>query len=119
MTKFEIWNDLCKQTKQAKKERDNKRSALMTCTWSIKPEDKQSCIKISHVESPLDTSADGNVNMNFAIHYCEHFSDCKVCTQVDCPKNKANMEYIESACVYKALKRTRNKAFLDMFTRSK
>lgn len=114
MTKYEIWQDLRKQVKVARAERDTQQAAITKCEWN-NPE--KSCITVFQVQSvgvPNENSSDSN----FSIRHCNEFY--KPCENKSCPMYPMNREYEEAETVFQGLKRARRKAFLDMvFSRGK
>ena len=116
MTKYEIWKDLRGQVKLARKDRDEQRKSITKCEWTS---DEKSCIKIIQVQSyELNTNTEGiTLSSELAEKGCEDFGNepckknCKMCA--------ANHEYFKAEEVLSALKKARNKAFWNMFIRSK
>ena len=118
MTKYEIWKDLRSQVKIARKDRDEQRKAITKCEWTS-DKDEKSCIKVIQVQTmDLNVPAEGLAgNYEVIEKGCENFGD-EPCHE-NCPMLCANREYFEAEKVLSALKRARNKAFWDMFIRSK
>lgn len=115
MTKYEKWKDLRQQTKQARKERDEKYNLLMTCEWNC--QDK-SCIKIFQVQS-LGVPTEENSNVNFSMRYCNSFSSVTTCTDMTCPYREKNADYVLANLKFKTIRADRRRAFWNMFMRSK
>lgn len=115
MTKFEKWQDLRTQTREARRERDQKYNALITCEWNCKD---KSCVKVFQVQS-LGVPVENQSNNEFSIRYCDSFSTVVTCTDITCPMRLANADYVLSNLKFKAIKADRNRAFWNMFTRSK
>ncbi len=113
MTKYEIWQNLRKQVKIARSERDTQHTAITRCEWN-NPE--KSCIKIFQVQS-VSISNENSLDCNFLLRYCSEFG--KPCENKTCPMYLANRKYEEAEIVLQGLKKARNKAFWNMFTRSK
>ena len=113
MTKYEIWQDLRKQVKIARSERDTQQATITKCEWN-NPE--KSCIKVFQVQS-VGVPNENLSDCNFSLRYCDEFG--KPCENKACPMYPANREYEEAEIVLQGLKKARNKAFWNMFTRSK
>ncbi len=113
MTKYEIWQDLRKQVKVARSERDAQQAAITKCEW-INPE--KSCITVFQVKH-IGVSNENLSDCNFSLRYCCEFG--KPCENKTCPMYLANRKYEEAEIVLKGLKKARNKAFWNMFVRSK
>ncbi len=118
MTKYEIWKDLRNQVKIARKDRDEQRKAITKCEWTSDKKEK-SCIKVIQVQAiELNVPAEGLAgNYEVIEKGCDNFGD-EPCNE-NCSMLCANREYFEAEKVLSALKRARNKAFWDMFVRSK
>lgn len=113
MTKYEIWQDLRKQVKVARSERDIQQAAITKCEWN-NPE--KACIKVFHVQSIVVSN--GNLSdCNLLLRYCNEFG--KPCENKTCPMYLANRKYEEAEIVLRGLKKVRNKAFWNIFVRSK
>ena len=113
MTKYEIWQDLRKQVKVARSERDIQQAAITKCEWN-NPE--KACIKVFHVQSIVVSN--GNLSdSNFLLRYCGEFG--KPCENKACLMYLANRKYEEAEIVLRGLKKARNKAFWNIFVRSK
>ena len=118
MTKYEIWKDLRNQVKVARKDRDEQRKVITKCEWTS-DKDEKSCIKIIQVQGyELNTGTEGITPSSELVEKgCEDFTNepckknCKMCI--------ANHEYFKAEQALSALKKARNKAFWDMFVRSK
>lgn len=113
MTKYEIWQDLKKQVKVARSERDAKQAVITKCEWN-NPE--KACVTVFQVQS-IGVPSENLSDSNFSLRYCGEFG--KPCENKTCPMYPANREYEEAEIVLQGLKRARNKAFWNMFTRSK
>ena len=113
MTKKEIWQDLRRQVKVARTDRDAKQAAITKCEWN---EAGKSCIQYFQVVS-LGIPNENQSAPEYSLRYCDDF---KVgCEDKTCPMHKQYEEYQEAEAVLSSLKRARNKAFWDMFVRSK
>lgn len=112
MTKKEIWQDLRKQVKVARSDRDTKQAAITKCEWN---DPSKSCITVFQVQS-IGTPNENLSNVDFSTRHCGEFY--KPCKQ-NCPMYNQYREYQEAEAVLQGLKRARNKAFWDMFVRSK
>lgn len=118
MTKYEIWKDLRNQVKVARKDRDEQRKVITKCEWTSN-RDEKSCIKVIQVQGiDLNTPAEGMTRYDVIEKGCDNFNGIP-CTDETCPMHPMNHEYHEAETVLQALKRARNKAFWDMFVRSK
>lgn len=113
MTKYEIWKDLRKQVKVARSERDIQQAAITKCEWNNL---EKSCITVFQVKS-IDVPNENLLDSNFLLKYCSEFG--KPCENKTCPMYLANRKYEEAEIVLQGLKKARNKAFWNMFTRSK
>lgn len=113
MTKYEIWQDLRKQVKAARAERDTQQAAITKCEWN-NPE--KACIIVFQVQS-IGVPNENLSDSNFSIRHCDEFY--KPCKNESCPMYPMNREYEEAEVVLQGLKRARNKAFWNMFIRSK
>lgn len=113
MTKYEIWQDLRKQVKVARSERDIQQAAITRCEWNNL---EKSCITVFQVKS-IDVPNENLSDSNFSLRYCGEFG--KPCENKACPMYLANRKYEEAEVVLQGLKKARNKAFWNMFTRSK
>ena len=113
MTKYEIWQDLRKQVKVARAERDTQQAAITKCEWN---DPEKACITVFQVQS-IGVPNENLSDSNFSIRHCDEF--CKPCEDKSCPMYSMNREYEEAETVLQGLKRARNKAFWDMFVRSK
>ena len=113
MTKYEIWKDLRKQVKVARSERDIQQAAITKCEWNNL---EKSCITVFQVKS-IDVPNENLSDSNFLLRYCGEFG--KPCENKACPMYLANRKYEEAEIVLQGLKKARNKAFWNMFTRSK
>ena len=114
MTKYEIWQNLRIQTKEAKKEKDAKHEAITTCEWN---DSSKSCIKVFQIQS-LGIPNENLSDLDYSIRPCDDFVDGEMC-KVNCPMHQQNKEYQEALAVFQGLKRARRKAFWDMFVRGK
>ena len=115
MTNYEIWQDLRKQTKIARKGKEEKRNAITSCEWDS---DEKSCIKVFQIQS-LGIPNENLSDMEYSIKPCDDFYEGTVCN-VNCKMHKQNKEYQEAVAVFQGLKRARRKAFWDMvFSRGK
>lgn len=114
MTKYEIWQNLRKQTRLARQEKDEKRNAITTCEWS---NEEKSCIKVFQVQS-LGVPNENQSGFEYSIRNCDDFVDGEMC-KVNCKMHQKNKEYNEALEVFQGLKRARRKAFWNMFSRSK
>lgn len=115
MTKYGIWKDLVKRTRQARKERDEKFKYLITCEWN-NPE--KSCIKVIQIKS-LGVPTDGNDQFNFLNQNCDEFSERITCTNFNCPLREKQADYVLANLKFRAIRADRNRAFQKMFIRSK
>lgn len=113
MTKKEIWLDLRKQVKVARSDRDAKQTAVTNCEWA---DPTKSCITVFQVQS-VGVPNENQSNNDFSIRHCGEFY--KPCEDKTCPMHSQYLELQEAEAVLKGLKRARNKAFWDMFVRSK
>ena len=119
MNKFETWNDLRKHTNRAKKAMQEKQDRLTVFEDKI---EKVACLKIIPFNSPLglmDEYKGCDFGNDFYIKTCESFISREVCQNTYCPLQKSNAEYVKAVKLYDVLKQARNKAFWNMFTRSK
>lgn len=114
MTKYEIWQDLIKQTRLARKEKDEKRNAITTCEWN---DTDKSCIKVFQIQS-LGVPNENQSGFEYSIRHCDDFYEGTEC-KVNCKMHQKNKEYNDALAVFQGLKKARRKAFWDMFIRSK
>ena len=112
MTKKEIWLDLRQQVKVARSDRDVKQAAITKCEWN---DPNKSCITVFQVHS-IGVPNENLSDSDFSTRHCEEFY--KPCKQ-NCQMYNQYREYQEAEKVLQGLKRARNKAFWDMFVRSK
>lgn len=115
MTKFEKWQDLVGQTRQARKEKDELKSALISCDWNTK---EKACITVSEVQS-VGVPNENQSSPEFTMRYCESFSERITCTDMTCPMREANAKYVLANLKFRAIRADRNKAFWNIFIRSK
>ena len=113
MTKYEIWQDLRKQVKVARAERNTQQAAITKCEWN---DPEKSCITVFQIQS-IGVPNKNLSDSDFSIRHCDEFY--KPCKNQTCPMHKQYDELQEAEAVLKGLKRARNKAFWDMFVRSK
>ena len=113
MTKKEIWKDLRKQVKVARADRNTKQAAITKSDWE---KVDKSCIRYFQVQS-IGIPNENQSSSDYTLHYCDDFK--KGCEDKTCPMRKQYEEYQEAEAVLQGLKRARNKAFWDMFIRSK
>lgn len=113
MTKKEIWQDLRKQVKVARSDRDVKQAAITKCEWN---DTNKSCITVFQVHS-IGVPNENLSDSDFSTRHCDEFY--KPCKNQTCPMRKQYEEYQEAEAVLQGLKRARNKAFWNMFVRSK
>ena len=111
MTKFQIWWELVKRVHEARKEKWNAQSEMTTSEWA---NSDKSCYKVYLVEN---RSSD-NQQTDYITKTCDDYVEGEICCK-DCPMHDKNVAYNEAVIRLQALKRTRNKAFFDMFTRKK
>ena len=115
MTKYEIWRDLVKQTRQARKERNEKEGSITACDWN-NPE--KSCIKVIQVQS-LGVPSEDNTKFEVLTKPCEEFDRQHTCINVGCPMREANADYVLANLKFRTIRADRNRAFWNMFVRSK
>ena len=113
MTKYEIWQDLRKQVKVARSERDIQQATITTCEWNNL---EKSCITVFQVKS-INVPNENLSDSNFSLRYCSEFG--KPCENKTCPMYLANRKYEEAEIILQGLKKARNKAFWNIFVRSK
>ena len=113
MTKYETWQDLRKQVKVARSERDAQQSAITKCEWN-NPE--KACITVFQIQS-IGVPTENQSDSNFSMRHCDEFY--KPCENKTCPMYPQYREYQEAETVLQGLKKARNKAFWNMFVRSK
>ena len=114
MTKFDIWWELVKQVNEARREKNEKRNAITTCEWN---DTEKSCIKVYQIQS-LGVPNENLSDFQYNIRQCDDFSEGHVC-KVNCKMHQKNKEYNEALAVFEALRKSRRKAFWDIFIRSK
>lgn len=113
MTKYEIWQDLRKQVKVARAERDTQQAAITKCEWN---DPEKACITVFQVQS-IGVPNENQSNDEFSTRHCDKFYI--PCDDETCPMRKQYDELQEAEAVLQGLKRARNKAFWDMFVRGK
>lgn len=114
MTKYEIWKDFKKRVKIARKIRDTQKKNIIRCEWMSSG---RACIKIIRIQD-LDMITDGITRHDIIEKKCKNFNGYP-CKNKNCPMYAANHEYIHAELLLSKLKRARNRAFWNMFTRSK
>ena len=115
MTKYEIWKDLIRQTRQARKERDEKEKLITTCEWNNQ---EKSCIKVIQVYD-ANVPAEGQTRHEVIQRGCNRFDDRSTCTDMTCPMRNKNADYVLANLKFRAIRADRRRAFWAMFQRSK
>lgn len=115
MNKFEKWQDLRRQTREARHEKDKKYTALITCEWNTK---EKSCVQVYSIQS-VGVPNEEQSNDNFTTRFCNSFSHRITCTDQFCPMRLANADYVLANLKFRALRADRRRAFWAMFQRSK
>ena len=113
MTKYEIWKDLKQQTRQARKEKNEKRKQITTCEWNNQ---EKSCIKVIQVQD--NTTTEGQTKVEVIERYCDDFNDKSTCIDMTCPFRNKNAEYVLANLKFRAIRADRKRAFWKMFQRS-